>query len=207
MSHIFIINELRKKRTPRSSFSDGWSLSTGFTLIEVLITAALFALLMIVVVQLYVMYGRTIAFYQASIDVALGGSSIIDATRTAGSQARNVVASHSFSGVAYNSGTTTAIFELPAIDASGAIIASTYDYIGIYASSSNAYHVIDAAPGSARTSGVKRLTGALNALSFTYNSPLFPSVTNITVNATTSATIHGEMTKTHLRGYIYLRNI
>lgn len=182
-------------------------LAHGFTLIEVLITTALSVVLLFVIVQLYIVYGRAIVFHQASIDIALGGSAVMDAARLAGSQARSVVATHSFSGVGYNSGTTTVIFELPAIDVSGAIITSAYDYIGIYASSSNAYRIIDAAPGSARISGEKRLTGALGALSFTYDSPLFPSVTNIIIDATTSAMIRGEMTNTHLRGHIYLRNI
>jgi prepilin-type N-terminal cleavage/methylation domain-containing protein len=181
--------------------------SRAFTLIEVLVTTALSVILLLVIVQLYVVYGRTIIFHQTSLDVALGGSTIMDAARMAGSQAKSVIATHSFSGVSYNSGTTTVIFELPAVDASGAIITSAYDYIGIYASSSNAYRIIDAAPGSVRVSSEKRLTGVLDALSFTYNSPLFPSVTNITINATTSATIRGEMTQTHLRGHIYLQNI
>ena len=182
-------------------------MSRAFTLIEVLVTTALSAILLFVVIQLHIVYGRTIVFKQTSIGVALGGSNIIDAVRMAGSQARSVVATHSFSGVGYTSSTTTVIFELPAIDASGGIIPNAYDYIGIYASSSNAYRSIDAAPGSARISGQKRLTNVLSSLSFTYDSPLFPSVTNITINATTSATIRGDMTQTHLRSRMYLRNI
>ena len=179
----------------------------AFTLVEVLITTALSVVLMFVIVQLYVVYSRAIIFQQASINVALGGSSIMDAARTAGLQARSVVAAHSFSGINRNSGTTTVIFELPAIDASGVIVPNAYDYIGIYASSSNAYRSIDAAPSSVRVSGEKRLTSVLDSLNFTYDSPSFPSVTNITINATTSSIIRGEVTQTPLRDRIYLRNL
>ena len=182
-------------------------MSRAFTLVEVLITMALFVTLMFVIVQLYIVYGRTIVFHQASLDVTLGGSNIMDAARMAGSQARSAIATHSFSGISYSSGTTRVIFELPAIDALGDIITNTYDYIGIYASSSSAYRIIDAAPSSARISGEKRLTDVLDTLSFTYDSPLFPSVKNIIIDATTSATIRGETTQTYLRGHIYLRNI
>lgn len=182
-------------------------MSRAFTLLEVLITTALSVILMLAITQLYIVYGRAIVFHQASIDAALGGSAIMDATRMAGSQARSVVASHSFSGVWYNSGTTTVIFELPAIDASGATITNAYDYIGIYASSSDAYRIIDVAPGSARLLGEKRLTSVLGALSVTYDNPLFPLVTSITIDATTSVMIRGEMMHTHLGGRIYLRNI
>jgi len=179
----------------------------GFTLIEVLITIALFAILMLGIVQLYVVYGRTIELQQSSVGVALGGSSILDAVRAAGLQASNVIAAHTFSGISYNSGTTTALFELPAIDSSGAILANTYDYIGIYASSTSAYRIVDAAPGSSRVSEEKQLTSVLGALTFTYDNPSFPSVARITVDATTSAVVRGKTVQTHLRGLIYLRNL
>ena len=181
--------------------------SRGFTFIEVVITVALFLILMLAVTQLYIMYGRVILSQQSSIAVALGGSSIMDATRNASLQAAQIVATHTFSGVEYVSGTTTALFELPAIDASGAIIDNAYDYIGISASSTSAYHIIDAASGSARVSGMKRLTDVLDALSFAYDNPSFPLVTNITVDATTSATVRGETIQTHLRESVYLRNL
>jgi len=182
-------------------------MSRGFTLIEVLVTVALSAVLILAITQLYLVYGRIIMSQTSSIDVTLGGSNIIDAARAAGLQAKRVVATHAFSGTNYSSGTTTAIFELPAIDVSGALITNTYDYIGIHASSTNAYRLIDAAPGSSRMSGTKRLTDVLGALSFAYDSPSFPSVTSVTVDATTSAVVRGETLQMHLRGHIYLRNL
>ena len=182
-------------------------MTRGFTLIEIVITVALSAILMLAIAQLYVVYGRVITFQKSSINVALGGGSIIDVTRTAGMQAKQVVATHTFSGTDYTSGATTTIFELPAIDVSGAIIFNAYDYIGIYASGTNAYRLIDAAQGSARISGKKQLTNVLNALNFSYDNPSFPLVTSVTVNATTSATVKGETAQTHLRSHIYLRNL
>ena len=182
-------------------------MSRGFTLIEVVITVALSAILMLAITQLYVVYGRVILFQKSTIDVAQGASGIIDAVRAAGLQAKQVVATHTFSGVSYASGTTTALFELPAIDASGAIVSNAYDYIGIHASGTSVYRLIDVAPGSVRPSGTKQLTKVLDALSFVYDNPSFPLVTNITVDATTSAMVRGETTQMHLRGHIYLRNL
>ncbi|MEK7114416.1 MAG: prepilin-type N-terminal cleavage/methylation domain-containing protein [Patescibacteria group bacterium] len=179
----------------------------GFTLIEVLVTVALSAVLMLAITQLYVVYGRIVLFQKSSISVALGGSNIMDATRTAGLQAKRVVATHIFSGISYDSGTTTAIFELPAVDASGAIMAGAYDYIGIHASGTSAYRLVDAALGSSRVSGEKRLTDVLGALNFSYDDSNFPSVTSVTVDATTSAVVRGETTQVHLSGRIYLRNL
>ena len=125
----------------------------------------------------------------------------------AGLQAEHVAATHVFSGINYSSGTTTALFEIPSIDASGAIIAGSYDYVGIYASSTDAYRITDAAAGSARISGEKKLTSVLEALSFSYDAPSFPSVTSITADATTSARVRDEMAQSHVREHVYLRNI
>lgn len=180
---------------------------SGFTLIEVLITVALSVILMLAIEKLYVVYGRVIISQKSSIEVALGGNKIMDAARAAGSQAKQVVAAHSFSGTSYDSSTTTAIFELPAVDASGAIIAGAYDYIGIHASGTVAYRLVDAAPGSARVPAEKRLTSVLDALSFAYDSQSFPSVTSVVVEATTSAVVRDETIQTHLRERVYLRNL
>lgn len=182
-------------------------MSRAFTLIEVVITVALFAIVMLGTAQLYVMYGRIITSQKSTITAALGGSSIIDATQEGARQADQVVATHIFSGVSYNSGTTTAIFELPSYDASGTIIANTYDYIGISASSTSVFRLVDAAVGSSRVSGKKQLSAALEALSFTYDAPTFPLVTSVVVDATTSASVQGQMTRTHRHGHFYLRNI
>ena len=182
-------------------------MSRAFSLIEVLIAAALSAVLMLAIARLYVVYNRVVLVQQSSIKAALGASGIVDAARSAGMQARQVVAAHTFAGANRSSGTTTAIFELPSIDASGAIVGGAYDYIGIFASGTEAYRLVDAAPGSSRSSGEKRLTDVLDALSFAYDNVDFPSVTSVTVSATTSAVAHGETTYTHLRERIDLRNI
>lgn len=179
----------------------------AFTLIEVLITIALSTILLFAIVQLYIVYGRVIVFQNASIEVALGASSIMDSFRSSGLQASQVVATHAFAGVDYNSGATSVVFKVPSINASGSIISSTYDYIGISSSGTDAYRLVDAAVGSARTTEKKRLTGVLEAISFTYDNQSFPLVTNVILNATTSTVVRGEMAQQHLNGRIYLRNL
>ena len=181
--------------------------SSAFTLVEVLITIALFAALIFGGAQLYMVYGRTITLQKSTINASLGGSNIIDAVRAAAFPAVHVVAAHTFSGENYTSGVTTAVFELPSFDSSGAIIPGTYDYVGISASGTDAVRLIDAAPGSSRVSGEKKLTSVLEALSFSYDDPSFPLVTNVTVDATTTSTVRGQTTKMHMREHIYLRNI
>lgn len=179
----------------------------AFTLIEVAITVALFIVLALGVEQLYVVYTRVVNVQTASIGAALGASSIMDAVKNAGLQADHVVASHAFSGTTYSSGTSTVVFELPSVDASGSVIGSSFDYIGIYATGTSAYRVTDAAAGSARASGQKLLTSFLSSLSFTYDNSSFPSVASVIADATTSAVSHGQTTQVHLSEHVYLRNL
>lgn len=181
-------------------------MSRAFTFVEVLITVALFVILIIGIAQLYLVYGKVVTFQESSIGVALDGDSIVSAVGVAGSQASHVISSHVFFGTSYTSGTTTAIFELPSVDSSGGIL-DTYDYVGIYASSTSVYRTIDAAGGSVRISGQKRLTDSLDALSFTYDNISFPLVTSVTVDATTSVVVRGQTTYMHARGHVYLRNL
>lgn len=183
------------------------NMSRAFTLIEVVITIALFAIVMFGMAQLYIVYGRVVISQKAAISVALDGSSIMDTAQEVARQADHVVSTHTFSGVAYTSGTTTAVFELPAYDVSGTILTNTYDYIGISASGTSVYRLIDAANGSARVSGKKQIAKVLNGLSFTYDNASFPSVTSVIVDATTSATTRGQTSQMHLHEHFYLKNL
>ena len=162
---------------------------------------------MLAITQLYVMYGRVIESQQASIEMMLGGSSIMDTARAAGLQAGQVVASHSFSGTTYATGATTVVFELPAVDISGGIVPGAYDYIAVFSSGSNVYRLVDAAAESARISEQTLLTDVLGALSFSYDNPDFPSATRVTVDATTSIRVRGVAAEAHFYEQIYLRNI
>lgn len=179
----------------------------AFTLVEVLITVALFVVTMLALTQLYLVFGRLVAIQNPSIEVSLDADRIVDTVRTFGLQANRVVSTHSFSGTTYTSGTTTVIFELPAVDSAGGVVPSMYDYVGVHASSTNVYRLIDVAAGSARAPGTKQLTSVLGTLDFAYDSSIFSSVTSLTVNATTSVVVREQVVQTHRRGHIYLRNL
>lgn len=179
----------------------------GFTLVEMLITVALFAIIMLATTQLYSVYGRMITLQTSSLGASLSASAIANAAHRNGLEARHIASTHLFSGVTYTSGTTTIIFELPALDAAGIPIANIYDYVGVYASSTSVYQVIDIAPESSRMIVAKQLTNVLDTLHFTYDTPDFASVTSFIVDATTTATVSGEIIHTHVREHIYLRNL
>ncbi len=190
-----------------SEASAGSKAVRGFTLIEVLITTALTVMLMLALSYVYVGFSRTFPYVESSIAVTSGGSQIVDETREAALQATHILASHAFSGTTYTSGSTTAVFELPAITSAGATISGSYDYIGIYASGTDAYRLIDAAPASSRTSGSKKLTSVLDSLLFTYDNVDVTAATSLYVDATTTTSAHGQALGAHVRAHVYLRNL
>jgi len=179
----------------------------AFTLVEVLITVALSVVLLLAITQLYVVYSRMTSLETASIGVSLSASSIMDTVHSAGLEALHIIPTHTFSGTFLETSATTSIFELQSIDASGSLIEGSYDYIGVYATGTNVYRVIDAAPGSSRLSGVKLLTSRLEGLTFAYDNADPMSATSFTVDATTSAAVHGKTTLAHLREHIHMRNL
>lgn len=181
--------------------------SRAFTLIEVLIVTTVSAVLLAATTQLYVFMGRTVVFQHATIETVLGGSRIMDAARTYGLQANQIVSTHDISGTTFTTGTTTVVFELSSVDGTGAVIPATYDYIAIDTTGSDLFQYTDAAIGSARTSGAKKLADNLGSIQITYNDPQPSLATGLTVSATTSELIRGVTTQVHFAEDIYLRNI
>ena len=56
----------------------------AFTLIEIVIVIGLFAIMVLGIAQLYIVFGRVITMQSSSISVTLGGSAIVDTVRVAG---------------------------------------------------------------------------------------------------------------------------
>lgn len=179
----------------------------GFTLIETVVLIGVTTLIMVAISTLYVSYGRMYLAQIGLIEVTLGANAIVNAAHDAALQANQIVASHAFSGTTYTSGTTTAIFRLPAVDSAGVVLTGLYDHVAISASGTSAYQFTDAVSGSARTTGTKQLTDVLGALAFTYNTTNLTQATSTYIDATTTTTAHSQTAEIHLRERLYLRNL
>jgi len=179
----------------------------GFTIIEVIITTFIVALLAIALFNIYQGYYAVFAIQQARVGVNGSARETVDEFKQTVLQADRIVASHTFAGTAYTSGSTTTVFELPAIDGAGDIIASAYDYIAFYSTTTNAYKVTDGGIGSARKSGMRRLSDTLNALTFTYNNGTITSATSTEIDVRTQSIVRGQTVQAHVHDTARLRNI
>ena len=178
----------------------------GFTLLEVLLSTFLFALILIALFDMFLGYKKIFDIQQAFVGVTGNARDLVGAVAKSARGADSIVSSHLFSGVTYASGTTTVVFELPSINSSGDIIPSTYDYVTVYALGSNVYQLTETGVGSARSAGSKQLTNVLQSIIFTYDSSIFANVKQVTVEITTATTTRLRAAQQHLREQIYLRN-
>jgi len=180
--------------------------SKGFTIVEILVAVGIFALIALAMIDLFISNNALIKSEEATIDVVGTASKVAGEVQTYAMQADAVVLSHDFSGVTYTSGTSTLILELPAIDGSGSIVGSEYDYIVFYSASSSAYRIINTSLSSARAGGKRLLGDSLDSLTFTYDALNPMDATKIEVDVQTAKQTGKRNSQTHVRQQIYLRN-
>lgn len=179
----------------------------AFSILEVVIVIALFSLLLIALFNIIFGHYSIYNSQQATVDISNAARNIMNEVNTAALQANRVVTSHAFSGINYTTGTSTVIFELPSVDSAGNIIAGTYDYIGIVATGSTAYRFINAANGSTRVSGSRRLTSNLSTLTFTYDTANPAASAKVDVDVQTQRQVKNQTIQAHLHQQVYLRNL
>jgi Tfp pilus assembly protein PilV len=180
--------------------------TAGFTLVEVVIAILLFVLLIGGIVKLYTTYSTLYRVQKSQMDVTHSASTLENEVHAAVLQADAIIASHTFSGTSYTSGSTTVILELPSITSAGDTIASTYDYIVFYASTTNAYEVISLGTGSVRPGGTRHLSSSISNLTFTYNNASPALATSTDASVTTRGTVKNQTITTTVHQKTYLRN-
>lgn len=178
----------------------------GFTLIEAVITMGVSVVALLALVNLFFVFNSIYGYQQAFIATARSAGTTLNAIEAAVLPAGGVLASHTFSGTDYASATSTLVLELPAVAASGAIVAGAKDYVAFYAASSTLYRLVLADPQSVRASGLTKLTTTLSALSFVYNDSDFTKVTRVAADLTTRALYKEQEVQARLSEAVYLRN-
>src|SRR4051812_12219701 len=102
--------------------------SRGFSFMELVIVMAISVILMLALVEIYVTFGNSYLYQNAGINISSSAAAFLNEFSDLGFQADAIVASRTVSGTTYTSGSTTVIFELPAINSSGDVVANAYDY-------------------------------------------------------------------------------
>src|SRR5262245_53719218 len=104
-----------------------FSRSNGFTLIEVIITVAAFAVLMLVILMLFDWQGSSYKQQLAVIRSTSASRSVMQAVEPLLVQSHRILASHSVNGTNYTTGTDIIVLQIPAVDSSDNTILDTWD--------------------------------------------------------------------------------
>lgn len=178
----------------------------GFTLIETMVTMAIFILISLALGIFYVDYYQVFHTQQALVSVAGSASATANELQNAALQANQILVSHTFSGTAYNTGQNTLVLELPSIDGSGNIVSGKYDYMVFYATSTHLYKLVQADAQSTRPSGLRQLSDTVSTFTFTYNNIDLTQADKIDVDMQMQVVANRQTIPYYLHQAIYLRN-
>lgn len=181
-------------------------LLSGMTLLEMLVSIALFSVIMLSLCGIVVSYYGLYGIQEKSINVGTTAHATIDAFERAGRSADAVVAWHRFSGVTYATGQNVVIFELPSVDVNEQLIPGIYDYIALVASGTDVYQLSDAWTRSIRPSGRWHLSDVLSSLVFTYDTPNPVSASVVSADVSTDDIVGARTLSARLTEQVYLRN-
>jgi Tfp pilus assembly protein PilW len=181
----------------------------GFTTMELLITIGIASMMFAIVGSVFLTQSRYHAIADAINQTQYQGFQTLDTIGLYTDSAKRVVSGSSINGQAYTTSTSTIILELPSIDASGAVLSNTYDYIALGidpADSTQFMFDIDAATGSDRISGKFIKAHLIDKLIFRYNTVNTSAATSIDVYVRTIATARNQNFTTSLGKIFHLHS-
>lgn len=175
----------------------------GFTIIEIVITLAIFAIISIVIGSLYVSHSNLYRIEAAAADIKSQKIIFVKNFQETGKAANAIVASRQFEGVTYTSSSSTIIFKLPGIDINGDIINGIFDYSVFYKNGNNLYIETDTDALSLRKNITRKLSDISQTMIFRYNSanPADASYASVSLFLK-----NGELFQEEISFGIYLRN-
>jgi hypothetical protein len=178
----------------------------GLTFVEMLVSLALMLFIALALATLYFNFDTLVDSQSGQVAAATDAARVMSEAEALVLPADQVLASHTFSGTVYSSSAQTLVLELPSIDSSGAVIASTYDYVVFYQSGSTTTRILSPNASSARKAGTRTLASTLSSLAFTYDSSDFTQVTKVDADIQTVKIVKGKSDSAHLHEALYLRN-
>jgi prepilin-type N-terminal cleavage/methylation domain-containing protein len=141
----------------------------GFTIIEVVITIAAFAVLMLVILTLFDWQGGNYRQQVAIIRSTSASRSSMQALEPLLLQSHRILSSYTVNGTLYTTDSDTIVLQLPSYDSSNNNIVNTWDYAAVYTSGSELWITVEANAASERDTSTKRVTNLLNTFSVTYS--------------------------------------
>lgn len=179
----------------------------GFTVIEFLITMAIFAIAGSVIVAILVSQNSN--FYEQSARNKLSADmlSIFRPIESHVQQASSLAASASIGAETFTTDSDTAVFSIPSIDASGNNIASKYDTVILHTDGSDLRLLVSPDPQSVRISEDRILSKIVSEVVFRYDNEIMSAVSTFSITIKLENKINGTRAAEYVQTATYsLRN-
>jgi prepilin-type N-terminal cleavage/methylation domain-containing protein len=190
-------NGAGKLVTRQAKFKNG----AGFTLLELLLTIAIFALISIGLSSLayiFIAYSQLLPEGQLASEVARVHQFSLEEFKRGIRQAESIQLGYTVGSDTYTTGTTTVVLRLLARDNANNVLAGAFDYLIYYLATSTSPQKIlkrvVADPNSQRKSAHFPINDLVESISFTYNNAVLTEATKITIDLT-SKKISGNISK------------
>jgi type II secretory pathway pseudopilin PulG len=166
----------------------------GATILEGLVVMAILAVIFAVLFEIFA--GQAVFFQKenARLDTALANTCALNDFVIQTREAVAVEPGATIDSVVYNSGPEQVVLKVYSLDAAGAFIISSFDYIVYYRDLVNTRKLmkkIAPSAGSSRTAATRSLNNYVGSLNFVYDNPDVSLARQVTAYLTSSSTAAG----------------
>jgi hypothetical protein len=179
----------------------------GVTTLELAVSTAVGATIFTILGAIFIAQGRYFAIEDAIAETQYQAFQILDTAGLYALSSSGVVSSRTIGGVAYSTGTSTVVLELPSIDGSDSVLVNAYDYVamGLDPDDASRFTVaIDASTNSARVDALRSPGSLVDKLIFRYNTTDPTAATAIELYVRTRKDARGQEILTPLGKIYYL---
>ncbi|HJV33078.1 MAG TPA: hypothetical protein VJ694_03560, partial [Patescibacteria group bacterium] len=103
----------------------------GVTTLELAVSLAVASVIFTILGAIFIAQGRYFAIEDAIAETQYDAFQILDTVGLYALSASSVLSSATVNGTVYSTGTSTVVLALPSIDADGAVLVNTYDYVAL----------------------------------------------------------------------------
>lgn len=178
----------------------------GMSVVEIIVVVALVGIISVILMDIFIAHGRMFNLGTANSDFELQGAETMEAVGKIIRVADKSLSSKTINSANYTASSGVMILEMPSINASGLVIAGTYDYAAIYLSGGKIFVSEEAAPGSSRHSSTRALSDSVSRLQFVPDSGTYDNVSSVIVQVTLSKIISGKTQALNLDKKFNLEN-
>jgi prepilin-type N-terminal cleavage/methylation domain-containing protein len=152
----------------------------GFTLIEVIVVVALFAVCSVVLTSLFIGQNRIYKTQTAALNITADARIALDDIDNYLRAANRTLAGYS----SYTAGPQVLILQIQSVNSSNQLVPGTFDNVVFYLSSGSLVRQIFPNAASTRIATTKKLASNVTGLVFTYNNASYALVTQVSTDLT-----------------------